>query len=1189
MYLKNIEIYAFKSFADRVKLNFEPGITAIVGPNGSGKSNITDAIRWVLGEQSAKTLRGIKMEDVIFNGSQKRRPLGFAEVSIVIDNSDEKLPIEYTEVKITRKIYRTGESEYLINKVPCRLKDINELLANTGIGRDGYSIIGQGRIDEILSSNPEERRYVFEEAAGIAKYKMRKVESERKLEKTNQNLIRLQDILHEIGMRLGPLKAQAQKAKGYIQLSERLKKYEINLFLMDFEIANNILDKYEHQSNLINNDIIKYQKMLQQKKEYVENIDEEIYKLNSSVERLREHIYRQKSEIQKINNQHDLKTQEKSACHNEKERLCDELKKLQSDLNQRIKQKQEKQTVLAQLSEKLDSYLQEKERIDKDITVYEGDIIEKEDNINRSRDQYIKLLNKIGDIKNDIERYKAIKGDLLKRESQINFMVQNQNDDVQKIIKTISRLERKISDKNSLLVNNEKSLEETVALINQEKQILLKYMEELKEIDNRIQFLNSRRKLLKEMEDSYQGYAAPVKSILENRNRQNLALKGIYGAVGNLISAPQELEIAIETALGYSIQCIVTHREEDARRAIEFLKNNKGGRATFLPLTSIKERELNSNEKNALNMPGCIGIASKLVDYDEKFKPIFKNLLGRVVVVDEIRNGIAIAKTFGYSFKIVTLDGDVLNTGGSISGGSRSAKTSNILGRKRQIDDIEEALKGLNLKKQKKSEAIDQANFYIHDIGQKIEVLKKAQQDLIIEINDLNNKKIAEKEKLEGIQKEIYKNNLELEQINDNKKELEKSLGELNDKLEKIQLESDNIKDEIELFKNTYNKSREDREKLYKHLTEIRIKISSLSSEKSLILENVENLAHDQNELENSIKTKEKLRDQAKEQIERLEKDIKQCGVQMENAERNLKESERNLEKAQKELIQISEKAKISTQEMEDNEQILDKLKEDKNNLELKIVKTKTQKENLQERIWDEYQVSYMQAKDYYDKNLSRPYVIDNIKECKQAIGCMGQVNPGAIDEYKELKVRYDFLSSQKTDLEKAKRDLEGIISSTVKSMENKFIREFKEINTNFNMIFKQLFNGGKAELKLADKTDVLNSGVEIIVQPPGKKLQSISLLSGGERTLTAIAILFAILKLNPAPFCVLDEIEAALDDMNVEYFNRFLKKFSEDIQFIMVTHNKKTMESADVLYGISMQEKGVSKIISLKLDEKVS
>lgn len=1189
MYLKRLDIQGFKSFPEKLKLEFNKGITAVVGPNGSGKSNISDAVRWVLGEQSAKSLRGVKMEDVIFAGTDNRKPLGFAEVSITLDNVSRDLDIDFTEVTVTRRVYRSGESEYLLNGASCRLKDIYELFTDTGIGKEGYSIIGQGRIDEILSTRSEDRRNMFEEAAGILKFKNRREEARLKLDREHQNLERVEDIISTLEAQVEPLKLQSDKAKKYLQLKEQLKHIEINSFLieadkLDTSIAN-VETNLSNSSSQLMSEKNDYDRLKQRQKAVkirIENYEtqlqqcqKEFYNVNSSIERKNNDIKLNQEQINSI-----LKSIDR--IEKDIEAKKSSIEQLNSNKSSYLVKYNSVELQLKELKEALNDKQQQFYKLNEVLS-------ENESIIENYNSKIVSNIQQIANIKNSIQSIEAQYNQFSLRKEQIskekNYNLSQINDKSIKI-KSLDKLKNEKIDIETTLLkiinDSTKSKQEAETQLKDNKKML-------DELNSSITGLKSNYKYLESTQKEYRGFAESVKNILKAKQADTSKWKGVYGALGELISVNKEYETAIEIALGASINNVITSNEQDAKAAIEYLKSTKGGRATFLPISSIKAKTFGNEIKNLFSEKGFLGIANDFITYDKIYDNIIKSLLGRVVVVDNLSNAIAISKKYNYMYKIVTLDGDLISTGGALSGGSKAQNKINILGRARELKEIETKLENLNQKLKQTKENIDLLEENINDYDELIEAKKSEYQENHISIMSLEQ---SSKQTLEVIKEvEIKQENLlqEDNKIDISLKEFDIKLEQYKSTLDKTETENKDIETKVNEFQSNIHSDKAAKENILDNITDMKVKISALEQEQIFCKQNIDKIDNDAKQYDeqisenfDEIKSLKNDMENKNSVIENIKKEIESYSLDKTEKEKQIEKIEQSKNNSSKELKNIEEEAeqKLNTISLLEKENI--RIETQKN----KLLETKA---TIYNDIWEEYELTYNLAKDYKDDSLSENQLQKQKKQLKQNIKELGNINIDSIEEYKQVKERFEFLTSQHNDIVEAEKKLQQIIEELTNSMTEQFTQQFKLISDNFSDVFAELFGGGKAYLKLSDTNNVLESGIDIIAQPPGKNLQNMMLLSGGERALTAIALLFAILKLKPSPFCILDEIEAALDDANVNRYADYLRKFSEVTQFIVVTHRKGTMEAADILYGVTMQEQGVSKLVSVKLEDNLS
>ena len=1181
MYLKRLEMQGFKSFADKTVLEFMPGITTVIGPNGSGKSNIADSIRWVLGEQSIKSLRGNKAEDIIFAGTQTRKSLGFAEASIVIDNSDGKLPIEFSEVVVTRRIFRNGDSGYYINKTPCRLKDVLELFMDTGIGKDGYSIIGQGKIDEILSNKSEERRNIFEEAAGIVKYRTRKNESEKKLEQTKLNLLRINDIISEIESNIEPLKAQSEKAKKYLSLREELKTIEVGLFLYNIDSYKQKIEELVQDIEIINANRVDEEGRLSVLQNLKENLKLEIEDISSKIEETQNLGFESEKKIEQVNSEINVQTERISNNNKNHERYLKEIEELQKrneELTEEKKGRLQKKDNLMANREKFVKELEEKENKLKELS---NKLTEEEKNFEEKKRTVEKNMETKYENKEAINTIEINNQNLQKRKKTIETETQDTISNLdekrmirQDLLKTFNEKENKRNDL-------KKRLEEIRIKREEANTKIKEYEEKINKLTSELRIKDSKQKFLVEMEKEKEGYSRAVKAILLECEKNSRLNYGVKGVLANLVSVPEEYQTAIETVLGVTLQNIVTETEEDAKKLIEYLRKNSLGRASFLPIASVKGKKIDRLIKN--NLEGVIGVAAELIKTDKKYEGIILNLLGKTVVVKDMDTAIILARQNSYSFRIVTLKGDIINPSGAISGGSVTQKGSSIIGRTNQIKELEKQVNELNKKIEEISKEKNQYENSIEGLLEEVASIEQISQETQIEY-------ATEKQRIESLEEGVANLETKLTSLREEKTQIEENIRKNEEA--KIQIEQKNtqleqemnaLTSEIQQFAEKHKENQKYIDDLNFDITNLKISVSSFDESSNSLEEILERI---ETELQNNISkinSKKEQNDKMIKENEELKQTIEQAKEKIEQIKLEVSTSSDTIEKLKQEKINKNANLAKTEAEIEEKYSIVEEIKNQANKLEVKKSKFDVELEQIINKMWEDYEVTPNNAEEY-----RRP---DNVQETtkqvkllRDQIKDLGSINIDSIEEYKQTKERYDYMCEQRLDLENSSNKLKKVIQDMTKIMKEQFAKQFKIINKNFGEVFKELFGGGKAELQLTNEEDILNCGIEIEVQPPGKKLQNMNLLSGGERAFTAIALLFAILKINPAPFCVLDEIEAALDDVNVYRFADYLKKFTKTTQFLVITHRKGTMEAADTVYGITMEESGISKLLSMKL-----
>lgn len=1182
MYLKRLELQGFKSFADKTILELMPGITTVIGPNGSGKSNISDAIRWVLGEQSMKSLRGTKSLDIIFAGTQNRKSLGFAEASLVFDNSDGALPIEYTEVTVTRKIYRSGETGYYINKVPCRLKDVLELFMDTGIGKDGYSIIGQGKIDEILSNKSEDRRHIFEEAAGIVKYRTRKQESEKKLEHTKLNLLRINDILTEIEGNLEPLQMQADRAKKYLNLREELKNIEIGLFVYNIEKYKQDLEKVVQDIEIMQSQCNDEEGRLERVKILKEELKSSIDEITETIENMSNIGFESQKQIEQLNSDINVAKTRIANNNENNDRYLKEIEEQNAkiqELKDEIEQKEAKKDNLKQNKEKFEKELNEKQaeldKLTEKLSSKELEIEGYKHTVEENTDKKYELQSEINaqniNYQNFEKRQAQIKQEMQSTISELDGTRLNKED----IAKQFNEIENK---KNKA----QNSLNEVAKQREEANQKIKSFESNINILSSEMRIKESRLKFLIETEKEKEGYIKSVKSLLKDCENIKELGKGMNGVLANIIEVPDDLQTAIEMCLGASLQNIVTETETDAKRLVEHLRKNNLGRASFLPISSVRGKKL---DKIKGNESGVIGIASDLVKYNKKYEQIILNLLGRTVIVDKMDTAIKVAKQNGYTFRIVTTEGDLINPSGAITGGSVAKKTVNILGRGKEIEKLEKEIKNLKQKIEKLENDKQNYEESIEGILELSANLEKELQEIDITYATEKQKVISINENIEKLEKRLNRLKEEQANLEKQKEEAISTKGNLQVEINKIVEQNEELSKIITEFAELNKDDQKYIDDLNFDITNLKISVSSFDESEASIQEIQERINQELENAHTSIENKNAQIEQIKKDNEDLEKSIQETLQKIEEVKESVNSSSSKIEELKKERAQKSEKLSKQEDEITAKFKVIEDLKGQLVKLDVKKTKIEEDINGVINKMWEEYELTPNNA-EQYQKPENVALTQRRVNSLRTEIRELGSVNVDSIEEYKNLKDRYDFMSEQRLDLENTMSKLRKVISDMTQIMKEQFKEKFKVINKNFGEVFAELFGGGKAELTLEDEENILECGIDITVQPPGKKLQNMMLLSGGEKAFTAIALLFAILKINPAPFCVLDEIEAALDDVNVFRYADYLKKFTDHTQFLVITHRKGTMEVADTVYGVTMEESGISKLLSMKLKQ---
>lgn len=1181
MYLKSIEVQGFKSFANKIKFDFHQGITGIVGPNGSGKSNVADAVRWVLGEQRVKQLRGGTMQDVIFSGTENRKPLSYASVAITLNNADHHLPVDYEEVTVTRKLYRSGESEYLINGATCRLKDIHEMFYDTGIGKEGYSIIGQGQIDKILSGKPEERRELFDEAAGIVKFKRRKNTSLKKLDEERQNLTRVNDILAELEKQIGPLQKQSEVAREYLKKKEELKTFDINMFLLETERIKEQIRQLDEKLTLATEELEEAQVRHAKMKAEYDAIEEEVDEIDLSIETAKNQLNKTTLLKQQLEGQINVLKEQINTVRMNDEHYDNRQQTIRIEIETREAQRQELTEEQEEVQRKLSEISKKDEEAKQGLIDAQSRIAGHSAEIEQSKQEIMDLLNNRASTRAKIQHFDTTQEQITTRKAELNKLLLETAGAGEKLSETLKEYEAQLLEVKEEIKKYEGQIRENESKIAQYQQELAKGQEKLRVGQTAYHRESSRLESLKNITERYDGYGNSIRKVMSNKDK----VPGLLGVVADIIKVEKEYEIAVETALGGNIQNIVTDTEETAKRMIQYLKQNKFGRATFLPLTSMHAGGGIRNEE-ALRERGVIGLANTLVTVEEKFRGLADQLLGRTIVVDHIDNGIAIARKYRQSLRIVTLEGDLINPGGSMTGGAFK-NSSNLLSRRREIEEFEETVamlkrdmdameKNVSALKEKRAACYNEND----ELQQKLSKVSISENTVKMNTEQVQNRlrELADRHR-------TYKN----EQT-----ELAGRLKEILDNEDSIQLEletserlEEELNEKIETLTKQLEKERADEAIQMKHSEKVHLSYASLEQQNTFILENITRVT---------------------EEITRFETELKELDLQKGNASGEIAEKEAEIEDLRKTITdsttlfaEIQEEIQSQTTKREELNQKhktflakREELSKHMADLDKECFRLNSQKESYEEAsdkqinyMWDEYELTYGRAMELRNVNLTDlAYMKRQIQTLKNEIRKLGNVNVNAIEDYKNVSERYEFLKGQHDDLVEAEATLVKIIEELDAAMRKQFQEQFALICTEFDKVFKQLFGGGKGTLELMEDEDVLEAGIKIIAQPPGKKLQNMMQLSGGEKALTAISLLFAIQNLKPSPFCLLDEIEAALDDSNVGRFAQYLHKLTKNTQFIVITHRRGTMTAADRLYGITMQEKGVSTLVSVDLLE---
>lgn len=1184
MFLKRLELAGFKSFADRTELEFVQGITGVVGPNGSGKSNISDAIRWVLGEQSAKSLRGGKMEDIIFAGSDARKAVNVGEVSLTLDNSDQALSLDFNEVTVTRRVHRSGDSEYFINKQACRLKDITELFMDTGIGKEAYSIIGQGRIEEILSTRSEDRRGIFEEASGIVKYKSRKRDAKKKLDETEQNLLRIHDLVVELEDQIGPLKEQSEKARHYKQLREWLKTKEIAVYVhqieqlhLSWQQANDKLASLKERELALSTVVSEHDAKLE-----VHRV--ELRKLEEELERLQTTLLHYSEEYEKCEGQGEvLRERKRNLTANEQQ--------MKSTLATTSERMRAKQLEVHAVQEKLTAVETELAEIRRHIHAEEAKLVgvvggTSSDAEESLKGELLEIMNQMAQQRNDIRYYDQQKEALQKRLDKMkqgrNKREQEQKDLSKRIDDTKLRSETLADDlayiRNRYMQESEQ-LKKDEALLDETQLAARKWQQ-------KADALVSRRDTMKELQNDFDGFMLGVREVLKAARRPN-GLQGVHGAVAELIRVPEELETAIETALGAALQHIVMENEVVSRAAITFLKQRQLGRATFLPLDVIRSRTIHDSDRRIVEgLDGMIGVAADLVKTDKAYANIVGSLLGNVVIAETLEDANRIAAKLQYRYRVVTREGDVVNAGGSMTGGSLNKKSANLLGRKRQIEQLDAEIKETDKQLAKLTESITELKQRttsgvkrLDDLREQGESKRLSEQQLASDLAQLEKeeRQLAETLEMEG--QELTHAAEEMAVLDAGRQTAEMRLAEL-------KIEEDRLHVSIESAESARKANESVKEELQTQLTDMKVRQGKLDQEMFSLQEQLKRAQQEAAGYEQEYTHLTQGLIQVQIDLETVERETMKQTEDLNHFGVKKQETGKQIEFKRADRTQSVQRLELAESDTKEQRTELKQVEEAMRQTEIQANRLDVELDNLLRKLSDEYEISFELAKHRYAVPDNIEEAQQEVRELKRQISALGEVNLGAIEEFERVNERYQYLSKQKDDLIEAKTTLYEVIREMDEEMSKRFKSTFDEIRKQFVVVFAKLFGGGRADLVLIEPDNILETGIDIVAQPPGKKLQNLQLLSGGERALTAMALLFAILHVKPVPFCVLDEVEAALDEANVTRFAQYLREFSEQTQFIVVTHRKGTMEEADVLYGVTMEEGGVSKLVSVRLED---
>ncbi len=1180
MYLKSIEVNGFKSFANKINFKFNQGITAIVGPNGSGKSNIGDAVRWVLGEQSALKLRGSKMEDVIFSGTELRKPQGFAYVAITLDNSDHSLPVDFTEVTVARRVYRSGESEYLINGNVARLKDVAAMFFDTDIGKEGYSIIGQGQIERILSSKPDDRRDLFDEAAGIVKYKKNKMATEKALEQEHTNLNRVNDILSGLEERVGPLEKQSEKAKKYLALKEEQKRLDINVFNQEIDQIEDKIKKNRKQLEISRDDQNRLQQEFDRTKEEYERLEQEIEKLTEEMQTLSEDSHEASLQIERSEGEIRVLEERIQAAKDAGAELLSRIERLDQEID---RLNQEKEGYEAERKEHLEVLNQKKKEVEDLESEVSGDRAAQQDKVSAieaAKGEIIDYLSLGGTVKEKVARYDTMLENVNLRRAELRQKFLSDKSEEEKAVQEKNRLEDQLRTVSEGLEDSTQRLNRVESELRVRSDRSVAVRSEMNRSNQELIRLRSRHESLRNLTERYEGYGNSIKKVMEQKNNH----PGIVGVVADIIQTRPSYETAIETALGGSIQNIVTEDEKTAKEMIAYLREGKLGRATFLPISSVTPR--GSVDAGALKEDGVIGIASQLVDTDPKYRTVIESLLGRSIVVKDIDAAIRISRKYKQSLRLVTPSGELINPGGAMTGGA-FRNSSNLLGRKRELDELSNDIA-------KQTKAYSRAKQEDAELTMQRESLKEQRDQYRSQIGKQTLDKNAVSINLEQIRhklEELEKSGLAVKKENDlltkQVEDIEKNKKELFD-TEKQHKEAIREREErIGVLEKELEEIRTRRRAAEERLNAAQLSLGTADERDSFFRSNISRIKGDiSRQEEEKQEILSRSGDRAREETG-LRSQIEERKVSISEGRTRMEKSRASYEEKQKIKEEIQEKNRTFFTRREELTRDIAGLDKSIYTIEQTVNRLEESKESLSAYMWEEYELTYSETeKRREETGQSITEMRKEIASVKQKIKALGEVNVGAIEEYKEVSEKYTFLKAQHDDIIRAEENLRGVIAELDKAMKETFAVKFQEIRVMFGKVFKELFGGGKADLILVDEENLLETGIVINAQPPGKKLQNMMQLSGGEKSLTAISLLFAIQSLKPSPFCLLDEIEAALDDSNVSRFAKYLKKLTKDTQFIVITHRKGTMECADILYGITMQEKGVSTLVSVNLIE---
>lgn len=1184
MFLKRIELAGFKSFADKTEMEFVRGITAVVGPNGSGKSNISDGIRWVLGEQSAKSLRGGKMEDIIFAGSDARKAVNYGEVSLTLDNEDHALPLDFSEVTVTRRVHRSGDSEYMINKQSCRLKDITELFMDTGIGREAYSIIGQGRIEEILSTRSEDRRGIFEEASGIVKYKSRRKEAGRKLEETEQNLLRIHDLISELEDQIGPLKEQSEKAVRYKELKEELKKLEISVYVHQIEGIHTAWKEGSAKLDVLRDEQLQLSTVVTAHDAKLESGRAALRQLEERIEKLQEQLLKYSEAYEKSEGYGELLKERRRHLENNREQLLQSIGSVGERSEDRLRE-------LANLENNLEQTRLKLAELRKGITDEEERLTGVTDGLSQSKEESLKselleLMNKMAQARNEIRYADQQKETLERRMSRSEEESGKWNSRYEELLREQSKLKGSIEAlgkelgklRGEFITESEKSVAR--------QKLLDEAHSGLRKWEQKREAQVSRHETMKEMQDDFDGFMLGVKEVLKGARKGHLS--GVHGAVAELISVPEKLETAVETALGASLQHIVMDNEAVSRQAIAFLKQRQLGRATFLPLDVIRPRQIGGSDKAMIEgAEGFVGIGSELVGHEDRYASIVGSLLGNVVIAENLEQANKIAARCQYRYRVVTLEGDVVNAGGSMTGGSQHKKNTSLLGRKRQLDQLQEEIGETERQISKLRASITQLVKEQDDSNSKLEKLRLGGDEKRLEEQRIAGDLRQLEQELRHVKEQVESAGAERSGFAGEVRQLEQAREQAAAELTRLEAEEKAAHEAIRSAESERKASENAKEELQGKLTAMKVAEGKLDQEIFSLEEQLRRLKADAGTQDKELRQNRNLLATIEQDLKTNEAEAVKQREDLNGLRVKKEETAENLDYARAERTSLTRRLEMEEGETKEQRLALKSVEDMLRSTEVAVGRLDVELDNILRKLSDDYELSYELAKQRYPVPEDVPAAQNEVQRLRRAISALGEVNLGAVDEYQRIHERYTFLSEQKDDLVEAKTTLYQVIGEMEDEMSKRFKQTFDAIRREFGTVFTKLFGGGRADLMLLEPDNLLSTGIDIVAQPPGKKLQNLQLLSGGERALTAMALLFAILQVKPVPFCVLDEVEAALDEANVVRFAEYLREFSDTTQFIVVTHRKGTMEEADVLYGVTMEEGGVSKLVSVKLEDE--